>query len=63
MPKTMDEWICEYMYYCRSRKLSPKTMSNYEQTLYLFQFLTSQALSLVKSASVSYNGYRNLHRQ
>lgn len=37
MPKTMDEWICEYMYYCRSRKLRPKTMNSYEQTLCLFE--------------------------
>jgi len=37
MPKTMEEWICEYMYYCRSRKLRPKTMNSYEQTLWLFE--------------------------
>lgn len=37
MPKTMDEWICEYMYCCHSRKLRPKTMNSYEQTLCLFE--------------------------
>ena len=37
MPKTMDDWISEYMYYCRSKKLRPKTMNSYEQTLWLFE--------------------------
>ncbi len=35
--KDFDFYIDEYMYYCRSRKLRPKTMQNYEQTLRLFE--------------------------
>lgn len=31
--KDFDYYIEEYMYYCRSRKLRPKTMNSYEQTL------------------------------
>ena len=34
--RDFDYWIDEYMYNCRSRKLRPKTMSSYEQTLRLF---------------------------
>lgn len=34
--KDFDYYIDEYMYYCRSRKLRPKTMNSYEQTLHLF---------------------------
>ena len=35
--KDFDYYIDEYMYYCRSRKLRPKTMQSYEQTLRLFE--------------------------
>ena len=35
--KDFDYYIDEYMYYCRSRKLRPKTMNSYEQTLRLFE--------------------------
>ena len=35
--KNFDYYIEEYMYYCRSRKLRPKTMESYEQTLRLFE--------------------------
>lgn len=35
--KNFDFYIDEYMYYCRSRKLRPKTMQSYEQTLRLFE--------------------------
>lgn len=31
--KDFDYYIDEYMYYCRSKKLRPKTMQSYEQTL------------------------------
>ena len=31
--KDFDYYIDEYMYNCRSRKLRPKTMMSYEQTL------------------------------
>lgn len=33
--KDFDYYIDEYMYNCRSRKLRPKTMASYEQTLRL----------------------------
>ena len=32
-----DYLICEYMVYCRSRQLRPKTMNSYEQGLRLFE--------------------------
>lgn len=35
--KDFDYYIDEYMYNCRSRKLRPKTMLSYEQSLRLFQ--------------------------
>ena len=35
--RDFDYYIDEYMYHCRSRKLRPKTMSSYEQTLRLFE--------------------------
>ena len=35
--RDFDYWIDEYMYKCRSRKLRPKTMISYEQTLRLFE--------------------------
>ena len=35
--KDFDYYIDEYMCYCRSRKLRPKTMQSYEQTLRLFE--------------------------
>lgn len=35
--KDFDYYIDEYMYNCRSRKLRPKTMQSYEQTLRLFE--------------------------
>ena len=35
--RDFDYWIDEYMYNCRSRKLRPKTMIRYEQTLRLFE--------------------------
>lgn len=35
--KDFDYYIDEYMYYCRSKKLRPKTMQSYEQTLRLFE--------------------------
>ena len=37
MVKKFDYYIDEYMYNCQSRKLSPKTMQSYEQTLRLFE--------------------------
>ena len=35
--KDFDFYIDEYMYYCRSRRLRPKTVQSYEQTLRLFE--------------------------
>ncbi len=35
--RSLDYYIDEYMYYCRSRRLRPKTMASYEQTLRLFE--------------------------
>ena len=35
--RDFDYYIDEYMYNCRSRKLRPKTMQSYEQTLRLFE--------------------------
>lgn len=35
--RDFDYYIDEYMYNCRSRKLRPKTMASYEQTLRLFE--------------------------
>lgn len=35
--KDFDYYIDEYLYYCNSRRLSPKTMNSYEQTLRLFE--------------------------
>ncbi|MCI7741975.1 MAG: tyrosine-type recombinase/integrase [Clostridiales bacterium] len=37
MEKSIEDWICEYMLYCRSKKLRPKTMCSFEQTLHLFK--------------------------
>ena len=35
--KDFDFYIDEYLYYCQSRRLRPKTMTSYEQTLRLFE--------------------------
>jgi integrase/recombinase XerD len=35
--RDFDYYIDEYMYNCRSRKLRPKTMISYEQSLRLFE--------------------------
>ena len=35
--KDFDFYIDEYMYNCQSRRLRPKTMNSYEQTLRLFE--------------------------
>lgn len=37
LARDFDYYIDEYMYNCRSRKLRPKTMISYEQTLRLFE--------------------------
>lgn len=35
--RDFDYYIDEYLYFCRSRRLRPKTMQSYEQTLRLFE--------------------------
>ena len=35
--KDFDFYIDEYMYYCQSRHLRPRTLNSYEQTLRLFE--------------------------
>lgn len=35
--RNFDFYIDEYMYYCQSRRLRPKTLTSYEQTLRLFE--------------------------
>ena len=37
LKRDFDYYIDEYMYNCRSRKLRPKTMISYEQSLRLFE--------------------------
>ena len=37
MKAEFDQHIDEYMIYCRSRQLRPKTMLSYERTLRLFE--------------------------
>ena len=39
-------YIDEYMYNCRSRKLRPKTMQSYEQTLRLFERWCAEELRI-----------------
>ena len=40
--RDFDFYIDEYLYYCQSRRLRPKTMSSYEQTLRLFERWTRE---------------------
>ena len=35
--KDFEDYIDEYLYYCQSRRLRPKTLASYEQTLRLFE--------------------------
>ena len=36
-PKEFGQYIDEYLYFCQSRRLRPKTLASYEQTLRLFE--------------------------
>lgn len=45
-------YIDEYMYYCQSRRLRPKTMGSYEQTLRLFERWVREVESLESPAEV-----------
>lgn len=47
-----DFYIGEYMYYCQSRKLRPKTLSSYEQTLRLFERWVQEQESITYPAEV-----------
>ena len=67
--RDIDYWIDEYMYNCRSRKLRPKTMIRYEQTLRLFERwclmngMDNYTLSRIlghSSVSVTENAYLDL---
>lgn len=44
--RDFDFYIDEYLYYCQSRRLRPKTMNSYEQTLRLFERWTREQESL-----------------
>ena len=44
--RDFDYYIDEYMYNCRSRKLRPKTMQSYEQTLRLFERWCAEELRI-----------------
>ena len=50
--KDFDFYIDEYMYYCQSRRLRPKTMISYEQTLRLFERWAKEIESLESPAEV-----------
>ena len=40
--RDFDFFIDEYLYYCQSRRLRPKTLNSYEQTLRLFERWTKE---------------------
>ena len=50
--KDFDYYIDEYMYNCRSRKLRPKTMMSYEQTLRLFERWCLEEQKITEPAQV-----------
>lgn len=50
--KDFDFYIDEYMYYCQSRRLRPKTLTSYEQTLRLFERWVRDVESLESPAEV-----------
>ena len=50
--KDFDYYIDEYMYYCQSRHLRPKTLNSYEQTLRLFERWVREEESLESPAEV-----------
>lgn len=50
--KDFDFYIDEYMYYCQSRHLRPRTLSSYEQTLRLFERWVREEESLESPAEV-----------
>lgn len=50
--KDFDYYIDEYMYNCRSRKLRPKTMQSYEQSLRLFERWCLEQVSITEPGQV-----------
>ena len=50
--KDFDFYIDEYMYYCRSKHLRPKTMQSYEQTLRLFERWCQEELEITEPGQV-----------
>ena len=50
--KDFDYYIDEYMYNCRSRKLRPKTMQSYEQSLRLFERWCQEEVNITEPGQV-----------
>ncbi len=50
--KDFDYYIGEYMYWCHSRRLRPKTMQSYEQTLRLFERWCKEEAGIEEPAQV-----------
>ena len=50
--RDFDYYIDEYMYNCRSRKLRPKTMSSYEQSLRLFERWCLEEVNITQPGQV-----------
>lgn len=47
-----DFYIDEYMYHCQSRRLRPKTMNSYEQSLRLFERWAREQEGIERPAEV-----------
>ena len=50
--KDFDYYIDEYLYYCQSRRLRPKTLNSYEQALRLFERWCSESEGLTSPSGV-----------
>lgn len=50
--REFGDYIDEYLYYCQSRRLRPKTMASYEQTLRLFERWTHEQEGLERIEEV-----------
>ena len=50
-----DYLICEYMVYCRSRQLRPKTMNSYEQGLRLFERWCQEQMGVNDGSKITEN--------
>ena len=59
LKRDFDYWIDEYMYNCRSRKLRPKTMISYEQTLRLFERWCQEEANITEPEQVLENTIRH----